>query len=311
MRLDDLAVRLVAVEAKLATLTGTTVDTNNATSIEELDARLSIVEVQIDRLISEKTQAHVESIIFAPADAAPVEVEDVVALSPSAEVPAAADIVADVVQAQVEADPVEHEEVADIISAAVMAVVSAEPEVVIDPVAITEAIVAAVADAPLPTKVGNSIANQNICAPGNDVVWLYAGNMSPAQWQDTLLIDSGYTWFAPEADVTSGIVTSGADHDGIYYIGIADAAGNVVAPDSGKVYTFVPPTLTPELAPEMVQQVVDAVVEIIAAATGEEVAPEVVQQVEEAVATPADPALDAIEARLNVAEAKIDSLLGN
>ena len=59
MRLQDLAARLVAVEAKLATLTGTAVDTDNATSIEELDARLSVVEVQIDQLIVEKTQSHI------------------------------------------------------------------------------------------------------------------------------------------------------------------------------------------------------------------------------------------------------------
>jgi len=31
----------------------------------------------------------------------------------------------------------------------------------------------------------------------------------------------------------------------------------------------------------------------------------------EAVAVPADPALDAVEARLDAAEAKVDSLLGN
>jgi len=34
------------------------------------------------------------------------------------------------------------------------------------------------------------------------------------------------------------------------------------------------------------------------------------QQIAEAVATPADPALDAIEARLNAVDAKLDSLLG-
>ena len=50
--------------------------------------------------------------------------------------------------------------------------------------------------------------------------------------------------------------------------------------------------------------------EIIAAATGEEVTSKVHQQVIEAVAAPADPVLDAIEARLNVAESKVDSLLG-
>jgi len=213
MRFEDLAARLVAVEAKLATLTGTSVNTDNAKSIEELDARLSVVEVQVDQLIATKTQEHIEFIVAAPAGDAPVEVEDVVALSPSAYVPAAADIVADVVTAQFEAESVEHTEVADIVTAAVMAVVTAEPEVVTDSVAITAAIMEAVAEMPSPT---------------------------------------------PEAEAA----------------------------------------------------VAAAVVEIIAAATGEEVAPEVHQQVAEAVAAPADPALDVIEARLNVAEAKVDSLLG-
>jgi hypothetical protein len=213
MRFEDLAARLVAVEAKLATLTGTTVNTDNATSIEELDARLSVVEVQVDHLIAVQTQEHIDAIVSAPASDAPVEVEEVVALSPSADVPAAADIVADVVTAQFDAEPVAHEEVAEIIAAAVMAVVTAEPEVVVDPVAITAAIVAAVADMPAP-------------------------------------------------------------------------------------------------APEVEAEVAAAVVQVIAAATGEEVAPEVQQQVVEAIATLANPELDAVEARLNIAEAKVDSLLG-
>ena len=218
MRLEDLAARLVAVEAKLATLTGTAVNTDNATSIAELDARLSLVEVQVDQLIAVKTQEHIDAIIAAPAVAADgtpvVPVEEVVALSASADVPEAAAIVADVVAEQHEAEPIVDAQVADVVAAAVVAVVTAEPEVVVDPVAITEAIVAAVADMPAP-------------------------------------------------------------------------------------------------APEAVQQVVDAIVEVIATATGvEQVAPEVVQQVAEAVAVPADPALDAIEARLDVAEAKVDSLLG-
>jgi hypothetical protein len=68
----------------------------------------------------------------------------------------------------------------------------------------------------------------------------------------------------------------------------------------------------PAPAPEFAQAAAEAVAEVIADATGvEQVAPEVVQQIVEAVATPADPALDAIEARLNVAEAKVDNLLGN
>ena len=214
MRLEDLATRLVSVEAKLATLTGTAVNTDSATSINELDARLSVVEIQVDHLIAEKTQEHIDAIVTAPAGDAPVEVEDVVALSPSADHAEAADIVADVVTAQFEAEPIEHSEVADIVSAAVMAVVTAEPEVVVDAVAITAAIVDAVADMPAP-------------------------------------------------------------------------------------------------APEVAQAAADAVTDIIATVTGEEVAPEVVQQVVDAVAVPADPALDAIEARLNVAEAKVDGLLGN
>jgi hypothetical protein len=213
MRLEDLAARLVSVEAKLATLTGTSVNTDNATIIDELDARLSVVEAQVDQLIAEKTEAHIDAIVSAPAGDAPVEVEDVVALSPSADHAEAADIVADVVTAQVEAEPIEHPEVADIVSASVKAVVTAEPEVVVDPVAITAAIIAAVADMPTP-------------------------------------------------------------------------------------------------APEVAQQAADAVTDVIATVTGKEVAPEVVQQVVDAVAVPADPALDAIEERLNVAEAKVDGLLG-
>jgi BMFP domain-containing protein YqiC len=214
MRLEDLAARLVAVEAKLATLTGTSVNTDNATSIEELDARLSVVEVQVDQLIVERTEKHIDAIVYSPAEEAPLEVEDVVALSPSADHAEAADIVADVVTAQYEADAIINPEVADVVAAAVVAVVTAEPEVVMDPVAITAAIMEAVADMPAP-------------------------------------------------------------------------------------------------APEVAEEVKAAIEEIIAAATGEAVTPEVQQQIVEAVATPADPALDAIEARLNVAEAKVDNLLGN
>ena len=214
MRFEDLAARLVAVEAKLATLTGTTVNTDNATSIEELDARLSVVEAQVDHLIAVHTQEHIDAIVAAPAGDAPVEVEDVVALSPSADHAEAASIVADVIIAQVESELVEHSEVADIVSAAVMAVVTADPDVVVDPVAITEAIVAAVADMPAP-------------------------------------------------------------------------------------------------APELAEEVAAAVAEVIAAATGVDiVAAATHEEIAAAIARPADPALDAIEERLNVAEAKVDSLLG-
>lgn len=212
MRLQDLAARLVAVEAKLATLTGTEVNTVQATSIEELDSRLSIVEVHVDQLIAEKTQRQIDAIVYSVADEAPVSVEEVVALSPSADHEEAASIVGDVVAAQHEADAIVNPEVADIVKAAVLAVVTSDPEVVTDPEAITAAITAAVAEMPAPT------------------------------------------------------------------------------------------TGTEEIAA--------AVAHIVATATGEAVDSEVHQQIFEAVSAPADPALDDIEHRLNVAEAKVDSLLG-
>ena len=214
MRLEDLAARLVTVEAKLATLTGTTVNTDNATSIDELDARLSVVEVQVDQLIADKTESHIDAIIYSPADEAPVAVEDVVALSPSADHAEAAAIVTDVVADQHESDAIINPEVADMVTAAVVAVVTAEPETVIDPVAITAEIVQAVADKPAP-------------------------------------------------------------------------------------------------APESFDDVVAAVADVVATATGvDTVSEEVQQQIADAVAVPADPALDEIEARLDTAEAKVDSLLG-
>ena len=212
MRLQDLAARLVAVEAKLATLTGTSVNTENATSIEELDSRLSVVEAHVEQLINEKTQRQIDAIVYSVADEAPVSVEDVIALSPSADHEEAAGIVGDVVAAQHEADAIVNPEVADIVKAAVLAVVTADPEVVTDPEAITAAITAAVAEMPAPT------------------------------------------------------------------------------------------TGTEEIAA--------AVANIVATATGEAVDSEVHQQIFEAVSAPADPALDDIEHRLNVAEAKVDSLLG-
>jgi hypothetical protein len=213
MRLQDLAARLVAVEAKLAILTGTPVNTDNATSIEELDSRLSVVEVHVEQLIAEKAQRQVDAIVYSVANEAPITVEEVVALSPSANHVEAATIVEDVVAAQHEADAINHPEVADVVAAAVLAVVKADPEVVID----SSAIIAAITDA------------------------------------------------------------------------VAEM---------------------PALSTEAADQAAAAVANIVAAATGEEVHPEVHQQIVEAVAAQADTALDDIEHRLNIAEAKVDSLLG-
>ena len=175
MRLEDLAVRLVTVEAKLASLTGTTVNTDIASSIEEMDARLSVVEVQVDQLIAEKTANHIDSIIIAAANDAPVDVSEVVALSASVYNEEAASIVADVVIAQTEAEAIVNPEVADIVSAAIMAVVTAEPEVVLDAVAITAAITDAVAEMPVPSpevaeQVATAIAEVIATATGVDTV---------------------------------------------------------------------------------------------------------------------------------------------
>jgi len=174
MRLEDLAVRLLAVEAKLALLTGAEVAAADATSVEELDARLSVVEVTVDQLIAEKTQSHVEAIVAAAADDVTVTVGQVVALSPSADDFVAAEIVADVVTAQVEAAPIDHPEVAGIVAAAVAAVVQADPAVVADPTAITAAITEAVADLPAPApevvaEAAVAVAEVVAAATGDEV----------------------------------------------------------------------------------------------------------------------------------------------
>jgi len=213
MRLYDLAVRLAAVEAKLATLTGTVANTDIIDDVAEFDQRLSVVEVQVDQLIALKTQEQVAAIVAAPADAAAVPLEQVVVLSPSANDAEAVIVVEDVVQAQNEATAIENPEVAAVVAAAVAAVVAADPEIVKDPEAVTALITEAVAEAPVPSA-------------------------------------------------------------------------------------------------EAVQAAADAVAVIVAAATGEEVAPAVKEELALAVAAPADPVLDSLEARLAVAEAKVDTLLG-
>ena len=151
MRLEALAARLVAVEVKLATLTGTSVNTDVPTNNAELDARLSVVEAQVNTLVAAKTQEHIDAIVSAPAEFSSAKVEDVVALSPSADTPEAADIVADVVDQQIATQAIDDPEVAAIVAAAVNAVVTADPEIVMDPAAITAAITDAVAETPVPS----------------------------------------------------------------------------------------------------------------------------------------------------------------
>ena len=151
MRLYDLALRLAAVEAKLATLTGTVANTDIIDDVAEFDQRLSAVEVQVDQLIAQKTQEQIAAIIAAPADTLAVALEQVVVLSPSANDIEAVIVVEDVVQAQNEAAAIENPEVAAVVAAAVTAVVAADPEVVKDPEAVTALITEAVAEAPVPS----------------------------------------------------------------------------------------------------------------------------------------------------------------
>jgi hypothetical protein len=213
MRLHDLAVRLAAVESKLATLTGTVANTDIIDDVAEFDQRLSVVEVQVDQLIALKTQEQVAALVAAPAAAATIAVEEVVLLSPSAEDSEAVLVVEDVLHAQHEAEAIDNPEVAVVVAAAVAAVVAADPEVVKDPEAVAVLIKEAVAEAPVPSA-------------------------------------------------------------------------------------------------EAVAATAEAVAAVVAAATGAEVAPEVKEELAVAVAAPADPTLDALESRLVVAEAKVDSLLG-
>ena len=146
MRLDDLAVRLVAVEAKLASLTGIVANGDAPTNYDDLDARLSVVETTVDHLITEKTQAHIETIVSAVAGGAPVSIDQVVALSPSANDLEASSLVSNVLAGQILSDAVTDTDVAGIVVAAISAVVSAKPEVVTNPEAITQAITDAVAE---------------------------------------------------------------------------------------------------------------------------------------------------------------------
>jgi len=213
MRLHDLAVRLAAVESKLATLTGTVANTDIIDDVAEFDQRLSVVEVQVDQLIALKTQEQVAVLVAAAASTAVVAVEEIVVLSPSVNDAEAVLVVEDVVHAQHEAAAIDNPEVAVVVAAAVAAVVAADPEIVKDPEAVAVLIKEAVAEAPVPSA-------------------------------------------------------------------------------------------------EAVQAAADAVAVVVAAATGTEVAPELKEELVVAVAAPADPVLDSLEARLAVAEAKVDSLLG-
>ena len=174
MRLYDLAVRLAAVETKLATLTGTVANTDIIDDVDEFDQRLSIVEVQVDQLIALKTQEQIAAIVAAPATEVAGALEQAVVLSPSANDAEAIMIVEDVIQAQIEAIAIENPEIAVVVSAAIAAVVTADPEVVKDPEAVTILITEAVAEAPVPSAdavqaVADAVAVIVAAATGEEV----------------------------------------------------------------------------------------------------------------------------------------------
>ena len=87
--IQDLAVRLTAVETKLATLAGLQAPGVDATSVEELNIRLTIVEKTVDELIAKPATEAVAALVAAPAGQPPAPVEEIVALSPAAAVPEA------------------------------------------------------------------------------------------------------------------------------------------------------------------------------------------------------------------------------
>jgi uncharacterized small protein (DUF1192 family) len=149
MFLEDLVRRLIAVENKLTVLTGELFDSEEILTLDHLDERLSIVELEIDSLVAEKAKSCIDEIVLAPANEVKVTVDQVVALSPSSYIPEAAAIVASVVQDQIES-PAVAPEVAEVVSVAISTIVSSSPEVLTDSVAITAAITDAIAQAPVP-----------------------------------------------------------------------------------------------------------------------------------------------------------------
>jgi len=143
---ESLAVRLTAVETKLNTLSGLQVPGVDASSIQELDLRLCIVESAAKELTEQPAVDAVTELVTAAAYQSTISISDIVALSPSAEVPEAAAIVTAVLNAQAAAPAVTDTQVIDITTAALAALVNAEVDVVTDMEALTDSILSAVYD---------------------------------------------------------------------------------------------------------------------------------------------------------------------
>jgi tetrahydromethanopterin S-methyltransferase subunit G len=145
MRLDELASRLIILESKVNYLSTGVYDVLPvASDINELNARLTMLEATVDMLVAEKTNEVMSTI--ASTEGTTPDVDVIVSLSPSATFPEASEIVTAIVQAQVELPAIESEAVAGAVATAITAVVTAQPEVVTEPSDMTDAILVALTD---------------------------------------------------------------------------------------------------------------------------------------------------------------------
>jgi hypothetical protein len=148
MRLEELAARLTILDAKVNYLTTGVYNVIPVTNgLSELDARLTVLETTVDALVSQKTNEVMTSVAIADSsDNITSNVETIVALSPSATFPDAAEIVTAIVQSQVESPAIESEAVAGAVATAITAIITAQPEVVVEASEITEAIITSLND---------------------------------------------------------------------------------------------------------------------------------------------------------------------
>jgi len=145
MRLDELASRLIVLESKVNYLSTGVYDVLPvASDINELNARLTMLEATVDMLVAEKTNEVMSTI--ASTEGTTPDVDVIVSLSPSATFPEASEIVTAIVQAQVELPAIESEAVSGAVAAAITAVVTAQPEVVTEPSDMVDAILVALND---------------------------------------------------------------------------------------------------------------------------------------------------------------------
>ena len=214
MRLEQLATRIALLESKVnflitGELTPVSVD---GITVETIDARLSLVEITVDMLLVQKTKEVMISVASSEATEAP-SVEAIVALSPSATFPEASEIVAAVIESQIQLPAIESDAVTATVATAITTILTAEAEVVTDSAKMIETIL-------------DALTNQPAIADGTDA-----------------------------------------------------------------------------------EQAIEAVSAIIASLTGEEITEEIKAQIVDAIVSDSDPLLDSIEARLDIVEAKYNTLV--